>query len=51
MINESVRKFGATQIEIKKLEAALNIAQLLGKNQNISFVPSNLSGNLLNLNV
>lgn len=51
LINESVRKFGATQIEIKKLEAALNIASLLGKNQNISFVPSNLAGNLLNLNV
>ena len=51
LINESVRKFGATQIEIKKLEAALNIASLLGKNQNITFVPSNLAGNLLNLNV
>ena len=51
LINESVRKFGSTQIEIKKLEAALNIASLLGKNQNISFVPSSLAGNLLNLNV
>lgn len=51
LINEAVRKFGSTQIEIKKLEAALNIAGLLGKNQNISFVPSSLAGNLLNLNV
>lgn len=51
LINESVRKHGATQIEIKKLEAAMNIAQLLAKNPSISFVPSALAGNLLNLNV
>jgi len=44
-----VAKYGATQIEIKKLEAAMNIANYLSKNPNVSFVPSNISGNLLNL--
>lgn len=51
LINEAVRQYGSTQIEIKKLQAALNIANTLGKNQNISFVPSNIAGNLLNLHV
>lgn len=51
MINQAVKTYGATQIEIKKLEAAVNIAGLLGKNPNVSFVPSNISGNLLNLHV
>jgi prohibitin 1 len=51
LINDSVQKYGATQIEIKKLEAALNIAHYLSKNPNISFVPSNLTGNMLNLHV
>ena len=51
LINESVRKFGSTQIEIKKLEAAYSIAELLAKNPNVSFIPSNSTGNLLNLKV
>jgi len=51
LINEAVKKFGATQIEMKKLEATVLIAQYLAKNPNISFVPSNLAGNLLNLQV
>lgn len=51
LINEAVAKYGGTQIEIKKLEAAMNIASYLAKNPNISFVPSNISGNLLNLKV
>jgi prohibitin 1 len=51
LINEAVKTFGATQIEIKKLEAAMNIAHYLAKNPNVSFVPGNISGNLLNLNV
>ena len=51
LINEAVKKYGATQIEMKKLEATLLIAQYLAKNPNISFVPSNLAGNLLNLQV
>lgn len=51
LINQAVKTYGATQIEIKKLEAAVNIAGLLGKNPNVSFVPSNISGNLLNLHV
>jgi prohibitin 1 len=50
LINESVRKYGSTQIEIKKLEAAQAIAESLSKNVNISFVPNN-TGNLLNLRV
>ena len=51
LINEAVRKYGATQIEIKKLEATLHIAHAMAKNPSISFVPSNMAGNLLNLNV
>ena len=52
LINESVKKFGNTQIEIKKLEAALAMAQLLAKNPNVSFIPTNNNtGNLLNLRV
>ena len=51
LINQSVKKYGATQIEIKKLEAAVQIASLLAKNPSISFVPSNIAGNLLNLQV
>ena len=52
LINESVRKFGGTQIEIKKLEAAQSIAELLAKNPNVSFIPANNNtGNLLNLRV
>ena len=51
LINEAVRKFGATQIEIKKLEATLSIASSLARNPSITFVPSNMAGNLLNLNV
>jgi prohibitin 1 len=51
LINQAVKTYGATQIEIKKLEAAVNIAQSLAKNPNVSFVPGNVSGNLLNLNV
>lgn len=52
LINESVSKFGNTQIEIKKLEATLSIAEILSKNANISFIPSgNGTGNLLNLRV
>lgn len=52
LINESVRKFGGTQIEIKKLEAAQAIAEILSKNGNISFIPTNNNtGNLLNLRV
>lgn len=51
LINESVRKFGGTQIEIKKLEAAQAIAEMLSKNTNISFIPANNTGNLLNLRV
>lgn len=46
-----MKTYGATQIEIKKLEAAVNIAQYLAKNPNVSFVPGNIGGNLLNLNV
>ena len=49
LINDAVTKYGATQIEIKKLQAAMNIASYLSKNPNITFVPSNISGNLLNL--
>jgi prohibitin 1 len=50
LINESVKRYGATQIEIKKLEAAQAIAELLSKNPNISFIPSNsTAANLLNL--
>jgi hypothetical protein len=49
LINQAVKTYGATQIEIKKLEAAVNIAQSLAKNPNVSFVPGNISGNLLNL--
>ena len=51
LINKAVEKYGATQIEIKKLEAAQAIAELLSRNPNISFVPSNMAGNLLNLKV
>ena len=51
LINTSVQKFGATQIEIKKLEAAKTIAETISKNPNISFIPSNSTGNLLNLRV
>ena len=51
LINESVKKYGATQIEIKKLEATVSIAHLLARNPSISFIPSGLAGNLLNLNV
>lgn len=52
LINESVKKFGNTQIEIKKLEAALAMAELLAKNPNVSFIPTNNNtGNLLNLRV
>jgi prohibitin 1 len=51
LINQAVKTYGATQIEIKKLEAAVNIAHSLAKNPNVSFVPGNVSGNLLNLNV
>jgi prohibitin 1 len=51
LINEAVKKYGATQIEIKKLEATVNIATYLARNPSISFVPSNIAGNLLNLNV
>lgn len=52
LINESVRKYGGTQIEIKKLEAAQAIAEQLSKNPNISFIPTNNNtGNLLNLKV
>ena len=50
LINQAVKTFGATQIEIKKLEAAVNIAQYLARNPNVSFVPGNIAGNLLNLN-
>jgi len=46
-----VKKYGSTQIEIRKLEAAQAIAELLSKNTNISFIPSNSNGNLLNLKV
>jgi prohibitin 1 len=49
LINNAVKKFGGTQIEIKKLEAAMSVAELLAKNPNITFVPSNTTGNLLNL--
>lgn len=38
LINEAVRQFGGTQIEIKKLEAAQAIAEMLSKNSNISFI-------------
>jgi len=51
LINDSVKNYGSTQIEIKKLEAARNIAEVLSKNPNISFVPSGNTGNLLNLRV
>jgi hypothetical protein len=36
-------------IEIRRLEAAKQIAEHLGKNPNISYIPSGNSGNLLNL--
>ena len=51
LINDSVKNYGSTQIEIKKLEAARNIAEVLSKNPNISFVPTGNTGNLLNLRV
>lgn len=51
LINNAVQAFGATQIEIKKLEAAQNIAAALSKNPNISFVPGGTSGNLLNFKI
>ena len=51
LINKAVQAYGTTQIEIKKLEAAKNIANSMAKNPNISFVPSNTTGNLLNLHV
>ncbi|KAL4483004.1 hypothetical protein ABPG74_019030 [Tetrahymena malaccensis] len=53
MINKAVKQFGAAQIELKRLEAAKNIAETLSKSQNISFVPSGAGqgGNGLLLNV
>ena len=37
--------------ELRDTVRAMNIATYMAKNPNISFVPSNISGNLLNLNV
>lgn len=51
LINQAVKTYGATQIEIKKLEAAMNIASSLARNPNVTFVPGNTSGNLLNFAV
>lgn len=50
LINNAVKNFGAAQIEIKRLEAAKIIAELMARNPNISFVPDN-SNNLLNLRI
>jgi prohibitin 1 len=50
LINNAVQKYGAAQIEIKRLEAAKIIAEMLARNPNISFVPDN-SNNLLNLRI
>ena len=51
LINKAVKAYGSTQIQIKKLQAARNIADVLGRNPNISFVPTGNTGNLLNLRV
>ena len=51
LINDAVKTYGTTQIEIKKLEAARTIATNMAKNPNISFVPQSIAGNLLNLHV
>lgn len=50
LINNAVQKFGGAQIEIKRLEAAKIIADLLSRNPNISFIPDG-TNNLLNLRV
>lgn len=53
LINKAVKDFGGAQIEIKRLEAAKQIAEALAKSPNISFVPSggNSNGILLNMRV
>jgi len=51
LINDAVKAFGGAQIEIKRLEAAKNIAEILSKSPNITFVPSDSSNLLLNLGV
>ncbi|EGR34058.1 prohibitin, putative [Ichthyophthirius multifiliis] len=49
LINQAVKKFGGAQIEIKRLEAAKQIAETLSKSQNITFVPSGSEGKGQNL--
>ena len=51
MINEAVRSFGIAAIDLRRLEASVNIASTLSTNNHISFIPTGTTGNLLNLRV
>ena len=49
IINDSVKNFGGAMIEIRRLEAAKHIAEVLAKSPNITWIPGGNTGNLINL--
>lgn len=51
LINQSVIKSGNALIEIRRLEAASQIASSLAKNSSVAYLPGGSTGNLLNLRV
>ena len=51
LISYSMKKHGTGLLEIRRIETAKHVAETLGKNQNIMYIPGGGKGLLLNLPV
>ncbi|KAK8803559.1 hypothetical protein WA158_001253 [Blastocystis sp. Blastoise] len=49
MISQALDRVGPAVIEVKRIEAARDIAQLLARNPNVTYLPGNNGGNGVNL--
>lgn len=51
-ITDQVSDFNKAMIELRRLEASMNVAEILSNNSHITFIPQGSgTGNLLNLRV
>ena len=41
LINTSVKNYGSAMIDLRRLEASINIAITLGANSKVTFIPAN----------
>eukprot|EP00122_Pirum_gemmata_P000875 Pgem_evm1s783 len=48
LIQESLKRYGAAYIELKKIDAAIEVAQSLARNRNVTYLPAQGNNMLLN---